>query len=161
MKRVIISTKSFSDSNAHKQVIIYLNLSSHHTLGCRPMERTNGSYTILYLIAIIISVFTLNRCWSYVGRTGRKQQLSLAGGCWRHGTVAHEIGELFLSFLRQVSKILLLNHSLNLFYTATTFVHHGLPLLALPHSSSSSPDRFAQPKSTVLLHVIFGLCAFY
>ena len=113
MKRVIISTKSFSDSNAHKQVIIYLNLSSHHMLGCRPMERTNGSYTILYLIAIIISVFTLNRCWSYVGRTGRKQQLSLAGGCWRHGTVAHEIGEFFVSFLRQVSKILLLNHSLN------------------------------------------------
>ena len=98
MKRVIISTKSFSDSNAHKQVIIYLKLSSHHMLGCRPMERTNGSYTILYLIAIIISVFTLNRCWSYVGRTGTKQQLSLAGGCWRHGTVAHEIGEFFFKF---------------------------------------------------------------
>ena len=50
---------------------------------------------ILYLICVIISVLTLNRCYSYVGRTGRKQQLSLAGGCWRHGTVAHEIGEYF------------------------------------------------------------------
>jgi hypothetical protein len=26
--------------------------------------------------------------------TGRKQQISLAGGCWRHGIVVHEIGKL-------------------------------------------------------------------
>ena len=36
----------------------------------------------------------LTRCWSYVGMTGRKQQISLAGGCWRHGIVVHEIGKL-------------------------------------------------------------------
>ena len=39
----------------------------------------------------------LNSCWSYVGRTGRKQQLSLARGCWGHGTIVHEIGEYLRS----------------------------------------------------------------
>ena len=32
---------------------------------------------------------------------GRKQQISLAGGCWHHGIVVHEIGKL--SFLSSVS----------------------------------------------------------
>lgn len=35
-----------------------------------------------------------NRCWSFVGRTGYKQDLSLAAGCWHEGTIVHEIGEL-------------------------------------------------------------------
>ena len=37
-------------------------------------------------------LFSFLRCWSYVGRTGRKQQLSLAKGCWQKGTIAHELG---------------------------------------------------------------------
>lgn len=36
---------------------------------------------------------SLRRCWSYVGRTGKKQQLSLARGCWGKGTIIHEIGK--------------------------------------------------------------------
>lgn len=35
----------------------------------------------------------LNRCWSYVGRTGGKQRLSLGVFYWRHGIITHEIGE--------------------------------------------------------------------
>ena len=31
-------------------------------------------------------------CTSYVGKTGRKQMLSLARGCWYTHTVAHEFG---------------------------------------------------------------------
>lgn len=37
-------------------------------------------------------IFYLFSCWSYIGRTGSKQLLSLAPDCWRHGTVVHEIG---------------------------------------------------------------------
>ncbi|XP_022798325.1 zinc metalloproteinase nas-13-like [Stylophora pistillata] len=31
-------------------------------------------------------------CWSYVGRRGGKQDLSLGQGCWIKGIVSHEIG---------------------------------------------------------------------
>ncbi|KAL9973985.1 hypothetical protein ACROYT_G020512 [Oculina patagonica] len=40
-----------------------------------------------------IEFFKGSGCWSYVGRTGKKQQISLASGCWYKGTVAHEIGK--------------------------------------------------------------------
>ncbi|XP_048583802.1 astacin-like metalloprotease toxin 2 [Nematostella vectensis] len=36
------------------------------------------------------------KCSSHVGHTGRKQDISLAGGCWHAGIVAHEIGEINL-----------------------------------------------------------------
>ena len=37
------------------------------------------------------------RCTSYVGRTGRRQMLSLARGCWYTYTVAHEIGGFYMT----------------------------------------------------------------
>ncbi|EDO26191.1 predicted protein, partial [Nematostella vectensis] len=30
-------------------------------------------------------------CWSYLGQTGRKQELSLGRGCWYKGVVIHAI----------------------------------------------------------------------
>ncbi|KAJ7393129.1 hypothetical protein OS493_008429 [Desmophyllum pertusum] len=34
-------------------------------------------------------------CSSYVGRTGSRQDINLARGCWHRGIVAHEIGNKF------------------------------------------------------------------
>lgn len=40
-----------------------------------------------------------SRCSSYVGRTGRKQDINLARGCWYTGIVAHEIGRWSISLV--------------------------------------------------------------
>ena len=37
------------------------------------------------------SIFS-SSCYSRLGRTGRKQKISLAAGCWVKGIVIHEIG---------------------------------------------------------------------
>ncbi|XP_078371348.1 meprin A subunit beta-like [Oculina patagonica] len=50
-----------------------------------------------------VSFFRGSGCWSYVGTTGRMQQLSLGNGCWYHGTVAHEIGHA-LGFFHEQSR---------------------------------------------------------
>ncbi|XP_031557254.1 meprin A subunit beta-like [Actinia tenebrosa] len=39
-----------------------------------------------------IKMFNGSGCWSYVGRQGGMQLMSLKSGCWHLGTVAHEIG---------------------------------------------------------------------
>lgn len=39
-------------------------------------------------------VFFFFSCTSYVGKTGQRQMLSLARGCWYTATVAHEFGML-------------------------------------------------------------------
>lgn len=40
-----------------------------------------------------VMLFIIARCWSWVGRQGGMQQISLASDCWSQGTVVHEIGK--------------------------------------------------------------------
>lgn len=48
----------------------------------------------LRLSAVLpVMLFIIARCWSWVGRQGGMQQISLASGCWSQGTVVHEIGK--------------------------------------------------------------------
>lgn len=54
------------------------------------------------------SVLVYFRCTSYVGKTGRRQDISLGRGCWTKGVVAHEIGKS--SFCKESN----LFHSLNI-----------------------------------------------
>ncbi|XP_058971140.2 zinc metalloproteinase nas-15-like [Pocillopora verrucosa] len=50
-----------------------------------------------------IEFFKGRGCWSYVGRIGKKQLLSLAAGCWGKGTVSHEIAHA-LGFFHEQSR---------------------------------------------------------
>lgn len=75
--------------HSHSNVHAYAHVHSYNCipipiLRSREIEQSKQVNTFLFL---------MNSCWSYVGRTGSKQQLSLARGCWRHGTIAHEIGQ--------------------------------------------------------------------
>ncbi|XP_020615551.1 meprin A subunit beta-like [Orbicella faveolata] len=67
------------------------------TQGCIKFRKRRGDEQAY------VSFFRGDGCWSYVGRNGYKQQLSLSGGCWRHGTIAHEIGHA-LGFLHEQSR---------------------------------------------------------
>lgn len=52
-------------------------------------------YLILTLVIDInnkVSTIHFLSCWSYVGRQGGRQNISLDEGCWDIGTVVHEIG---------------------------------------------------------------------
>ena len=152
------------------------------TLRCRlsqngknPMGRVTSlamSYSILfilYFIWVIISVLTLNRCYSYVGRTGRKQQLSLAGGCWRHGTVAHEIDEFFSwgKFHNSFTQSDSLRHPLRSCEWAWNVRLQSTSFHSSRHFASCIISfQLVQPISflstaTVLLHLIFGLPCFF
>ncbi|EDO49949.1 predicted protein [Nematostella vectensis] len=48
----------------------------------RPKKANETSY---------LSIFKGSGCWSYLGQTGRKQELSLGRGCWYKGVVIHAI----------------------------------------------------------------------
>lgn len=66
--------------------------------GCTVIFQSNLNTITFFSLFFKLIFFYSYRCWSYVGRTGREQQLSLDSGCWYLGTVAHEIGLFQLSF---------------------------------------------------------------
>ena len=79
---------------------LYINstslLQSGTYSGClvQQSNKENISLSFCFVIAFV-GIFLVQlfvRCTSYVGRTGRRQMLSLARGCWYAYTVAHEIG---------------------------------------------------------------------
>ena len=45
----------------------------------------------LTMIKIPKNVLILNRCWSFVGMQGGKQDISIGNACGYRGTVIHEI----------------------------------------------------------------------
>ena len=70
-------------------------LRTQLNVGQKSISSKHGfdSLTVIFDLKLFFSFFS---CWSFVGKTGRKQRLSLARGCWNKGTVVHEIGEISL-----------------------------------------------------------------
>lgn len=67
--------------------------------GDRPQQRELRPLLPYFVIAFV-GIFLVQlfvRCTSYVGRTGNRQMLSLARGCWYTSTVAHEIGGFYMT----------------------------------------------------------------
>lgn len=87
---------SLDDPLAKKQIAAAMNDWTTRTKGCITFKKRTNE-------AAYVSMFRGSGCWSYVGRTGRKQQLSLARGCWGKGTIIHEIGHA-LGFLHEQSR---------------------------------------------------------
>lgn len=74
----VISAASQPDTNA---ILAGMNLISSRT-GVKFVQRTNQ--------ADYIEVIKGSGCWSYVGRNGGRQELSIGNGCAYPGIVAHE-----------------------------------------------------------------------
>ncbi|CAB3982537.1 chymotrypsinogen B-like [Paramuricea clavata] len=90
-----VLASSLSGSSSARRVIDSAMKEWSEKTCIRFVRRTNQ--------AGYVEFFRGGGCWSYVGMTGRKQQISLAGGCWRHGIVVHEIGHA-LGFWHEQSR---------------------------------------------------------
>ena len=94
---------------------VHLVMKCRRTLLFQIMIMIMIIITITIIIIIIITIICAfpKRCYSYVGKTGRKQQLSLARGCWRKATIIHEIGEnlhfLLLTHIPELKACILYN----------------------------------------------------
>jgi len=73
-----------SSFSASEKYVILKAMGDYHTKTCiQLVERTNQNN--------YISIVKKSGCWSYVGMTGGKQELSLGNGCVYHGTAVHEL----------------------------------------------------------------------
>ena len=74
--------------------------------------RFSVTATILHLVIGFITKISFvfpSSCYSSLGRTGKKQQISLAAGCWAMGTVTHEIGTYMSTVVPIIKPTLVFN----------------------------------------------------